>query len=70
MKTVLKENPEFNDIPIKIIDEILHPITANKYDYWLVPTYYVDGKKVYEGASTFSDFKKEYDLAFNDWYLQ
>ena len=33
-----------------MIDELLDPGTADRYDYWYVPTFYVDGNKLHEGA--------------------
>lgn len=47
---LIKEYPAFKDIPIETIDEKLHPEIADKYDYWYVPTIYLEGKKVHEGA--------------------
>lgn len=45
-----KEHPEFADIKIEKIDEIKEPEVADQYDYYYVPTFYVDGQKVHEGA--------------------
>jgi glutaredoxin len=63
MDVLLKDHPEYNDIEIEIIDEVRHPDIANKYDYWYVPTYYVDGEKVHEGATTKKKIKKVYEKA-------
>lgn len=52
MEDIKKQNPEYADIEIKIIDEELHPDTAKQYTYYYVPTYYVDGVKVHEGAAS------------------
>ena len=43
-------NPELASIQIERIDERLNPKLADQYDYWYVPTFYVDGVKVHEGA--------------------
>ena len=37
---------------MKVIDERKQPDIANKYDYYLVPTFYVDGVKLHEGVAT------------------
>ncbi|MFZ5967794.1 MAG: thioredoxin family protein [Bacillota bacterium] len=50
MEEVKKENPKYFNIEITTIDERIQPGIANKYDYYYVPTYYIDGKKVHEGA--------------------
>ena len=52
MDEILQDNPHYRDIPIEIIDELQNPEIANRYDYYFVPTYYVDGVKVHEGAAT------------------
>lgn len=46
------ENPKFAPIEVNIIDEELHPEISKQYDYYYVPTYYVDGVKIYEGGTT------------------
>jgi thioredoxin 1 len=50
MEDLKKENTEFCNIDISIVDENKNPVLARKYDYYLVPAYYVDGKKVHEGV--------------------
>ena len=49
---ITREQPELASVEIEKIDEKLHPEIAEKYDYWYVPTFYVDGVKVHEGACT------------------
>ncbi len=65
MDALLTEHPEYKDIDIEIIDEVRHPDIANQYDYWYVPTYYVDGEKVHEGATTKKKVMKVYEKALN-----
>ncbi|MPN42035.1 hypothetical protein SDC9_189591 [bioreactor metagenome] len=50
MDELKQENPAYTDLDIKIIDETIHPDIAGKYDYYYVPTYFVDGVKVHEGV--------------------
>ena len=52
MKKVFKENPEYKDVPLRIVDENVEKAFVNQYDYYYVPTYFVDGKKVHEGVPT------------------
>jgi len=47
-----KEHPEYQQIEIERIDEEAHPDIANRYDYWLVPTFYVGEEKLHEGVPT------------------
>jgi thioredoxin 1 len=58
-----RENPKYQGIEIQIIDEELHPDISKKYDYYYVPTYYVDGVKFYEGATTKNILQDAFDKA-------
>ncbi|EYE88533.1 glutaredoxin [Fervidicella metallireducens AeB] len=60
-----KSDAKFNSIPITIIDEKQHPEIADKYDYYYVPTFYVDGKKIHEGAATKEIIKKIFEMALD-----
>ena len=46
------EHPELAEIEMEVIEEREQPEIANSYDYYYVPTIYVDGVKVHEGAAT------------------
>jgi glutaredoxin len=46
------ENSEYAAVPLTAIDEKLDPETADKYDYYYVPTFFVDGEKIHEGVPT------------------
>jgi thioredoxin 1 len=52
MEELKNENDKYSNIEVEIIDEGLQPEIANKYDYYYVPTYYVNGVKVHEGAAS------------------
>jgi glutaredoxin len=52
IEEVKKENPQYKDIKVEIIDEEKHPEISQKYDYYYVPTYYVENQKIYEGGTT------------------
>ena len=45
-----EEHPEFQPIEIEMIEETQHPDIADKYEYYYVPTFYVDGVKVHEAG--------------------
>ena len=49
---LVAEYPELAAAEIKIVDENKEKAYADSFDYYYVPTYYVDGKKVHEGAAT------------------
>lgn len=45
-----KENPEYSKITTELIEETLQPDYADTFDYYYVPTFYIDGEKVHEGG--------------------
>jgi thiol-disulfide isomerase/thioredoxin len=47
-----KENPQFVNIEVKIVDEERNPEISKKFDYYYVPTYYIEDTKIYEGGKT------------------
>lgn len=52
MEELFQENPAYKDIEITYIEESEQPQIADSLDYWYVPTYFVDGFKLHEGAAT------------------
>lgn len=46
----LKKQEAYKDIEIEMIEESKHPEIANQYDYYYVPTFYIDEEKVHEGG--------------------
>ncbi|MDT8717194.1 thioredoxin family protein [Clostridium sp. 19966] len=63
VKELKDENPAYNEIAITKIDENIEADLANSYDYYYVPTFYVDGEKLHEGAATKEKIKKVFDNA-------
>lgn len=45
-------HPELAAIAIETVEEAERPDEAERYDYYYVPTFYVDGVKVHEGKIT------------------
>ena len=43
-------HPELADVAIEMIEEFEQPAVADSYDYYYVPTFYVNGVKVHEGG--------------------
>ena len=52
MDELKAERPEFQAVEVKIVDENREKAFADSLDYWYVPTYFVDGVKVHEGANS------------------
>ena len=63
MDELKEKNPEYKNLEIEIIDENEHPEIADKFDYHYVPTYYVDDKKVHEGAANLRKVNKVFKAA-------
>lgn len=53
-----KENPKYSNITIEFIEESQNAKIASTYDYYLVPTFYVDGVKIHEGVPTYEKIEK------------
>lgn len=45
-----EKHPELRGLEIEMIEESEHPEIADTFDYYYVPTFYVDGRKVHEGG--------------------
>lgn len=41
---------ELQPIEIELIEESEEPEVADRYDYYYVPTFYIDGEKLHEGG--------------------
>lgn len=52
MDELCEENDKYGAVEVKVIDENLQPEIAKQYNYYYVPTYFVDGEKVHEGVPT------------------
>ncbi len=64
MEELKKENRKYEDIEVKIIDEEKEPNIAKKYDYYYVPTYYIESTKVHEGATSKEIIRKIFEKAY------
>ena len=60
---LLEEHPGWREIPLEIVDELARPEYAETFDYWYVPTYFVDGVKVHEGHAEREDVEKVFRAA-------
>ncbi|MFO7612271.1 MAG: hypothetical protein R6W99_07295 [Clostridia bacterium] len=52
MKEAIDGNHLYGNLEIRIIDELLHPFLASKYDYYYMPTFFIEDEKVHEGIAT------------------
>lgn len=58
-----RENPEYNNIEIKLVEETQEAAYADTFDYYYVPTFYIDGEKVHEGGIYKNEVKEILDKA-------
>ena len=52
MDELKAKHPEYQNVEIEVIEEQKQPEKIQGYDYWYVPTFFVDGKKIMEGVPT------------------
>lgn len=58
-----KEDARYASLKIKEIDEEKEAELANTFDYYYVPTFYVDGEKLHEGLPSKEAVKEVLDAA-------
>ena len=63
MEEVEKEYPQYKAVKIRIADEKKEKELADSLDYYYVPTYFVDGRKVHEGVPTKEKVQAVYEEA-------
>lgn len=44
------ENPAYKEVEIEMINENEHPEIIENYDYWSVPSLFIDKEKIFEAA--------------------
>ena len=62
-----KENPKYNNVEIEMINENKHPEIIENYDYWSVPSLFIDHDKIFEAAlfMPYETIKEGVKLAFD-----
>lgn len=48
LEELCAENPAYREVPLTRIEESRQPELADRYDYYAVPTFFVDGRKIFE----------------------
>lgn len=66
MDELCEENDKYNAVEVKVIDENLQPEVAKQYNYYYVPTYFVDGQKVHEGVPSKEIVRSVFDKALEE----
>jgi hypothetical protein len=63
MDVLFTENPDYQALEIEKIDELQHPEISDKYEYDLVPAYYIGDKKLHEGVAGLEEIRRVFDAA-------
>ncbi|MFU0828138.1 MAG: Thioredoxin-like-fold domain-containing protein [Lachnoclostridium sp.] len=63
MEELFRENPKYKELNIRYIDEEKEPDLAKKYDYYYVPTFYLDSEKFHEGVPNKEIIRELFDKA-------
>lgn len=61
IEELCNENPKYKEIEIEYIDEKKQSEIADQYDYYYVPSIYVEDKKVHEGVASKDIIKNIFD---------
>lgn len=63
LNELVSEEPKYLHVEIELIDEKQNRQCADRYDYYLVPTFYLGQTKLYEGIMDKAAVKKVLDIA-------
>ncbi|MDR0348226.1 MAG: thioredoxin family protein [Tannerella sp.] len=61
----LKEQDQYKDIEIDLIEESEEPDMADRYDYYFVPAFYFGDEKLSEGSVTVEEVEKIFQKIVN-----
>ena len=61
-----EENERYRNIVPKCIEETLEEEYANSFDYYYVPTFYLDNVKIHEGGITKEEVKEILNLVIKE----
>jgi thiol-disulfide isomerase/thioredoxin len=65
LASLREETDAFRTVEITVIDEELQREYAASFDYYLVPTFYVGGKKLHEGIPTKNKLRRVLEEALS-----
>lgn len=65
MEELRQAHPEYRTVEIEVIEENREPEKIEGYEYWYVPTFFVDGVKVHEGVPTMEKVEHVFQEALN-----
>lgn len=66
MQELRDENPEYNAIPVKMVEEREQKQLADSFDYYYVPCFYIGGQKIAEGSIDKDGVRQVFDEALRE----
>jgi thioredoxin 1 len=57
LKELYQEDPRYEAVSVRVIDETKEKALADSYDYWYVPCFFLDGQKLHEGHAEKADIR-------------
>ena len=66
LEELKREDQRYSSVQVKLIDERMQKELADSRDYYLVPTFFVGGKKVHEGVASKPIVARALDLALTE----
>ena len=62
----LKQQDIYKSVEIELIEESEQPELVDQFDYYYVPTFYLDGEKVHEGGIYEKEVEAIFEKALHD----
>ena len=66
METLRAANPAYQGVTVKVVDETVESAFAATLDYYYVPTFFVDGKKLHEGQPSVAAVEAVFQAALSE----
>ncbi|MEF9863831.1 MAG: thioredoxin family protein [Christensenellaceae bacterium] len=63
MEELKQKYSAYQEIEMEVIDENKEPAKTDGYEYWYVPTFFVDDKKIHEGVPTMEKIQAVFEAA-------
>ena len=67
---LIEKNPEYAQVEIAKVEEKQNALYATKYDYFYVPAFYVNERKIHEGVPTMEIVENALKTALAEDYFR
>lgn len=65
MEELKKHYPEYEQVEIEVIEENREEEKTRGYEYWYVPTFFVEDVKIHEGVPSLEKIQAVFQAALN-----